>query len=119
MSFAMLHGEAASKVGAAYYTSRTGKIMSRSLVCFSIALALCAPTFAQRGGRGGGPGLPQNLQFRFMGPAVGNRISAATGVVGDLDTYYAGAASGGVWKSTDKGETWAPIFDAMHAMAIG
>ena len=73
---------------------------------------------AQRGGRGGAA-LPQNLSFRFMGPAVGNRIAAAAGVVGDPDTYYAGAASGGVWKSTDKGASWAPIFDAMPVQAIG
>ena len=78
-----------------------------------------APIYAQRGGRGGGAALPQDLSFRFMGPAVGNRIAAAAGVVGDLNTYYAGAASGGVWKSTDKGATWAPIFDAMPVQAIG
>ena len=94
--------------------------MRKSLVIFGMA-ALCAamPGFAQRGGRGGAAQLPQNLSFRFMGPAVGNRIAAAAGVVGDPNTYYAGAAAGGVWKSTDKGATWAPVFDAMPVMAIG
>ena len=58
-------------------------------------------------------------QFKFMGPAVGNRIASAAGVVGDPNTYYAGAASGGVWKSTDNGETFAPVFDAMPVQAIG
>src|SRR5580704_6983235 len=66
-----------------------------------------APAFAQRGARGGAPALPQNLAFRFMGPAVGNRIAAAAGVPSDPTVYYAGAASGGVWKSTDSGRTWA------------
>ena len=77
----------------------------RTLTTLGAIALLCAaaPVFAQRGGRGGGPPLPQNLAFRFMGPAVGNRIAAAAGVVGDSNTYYAGAASGGVWKSTDKG----------------
>jgi hypothetical protein len=52
----------------------------------AIALLFAAgPVFAQRGGRGG-VGLPQNLSFRFMGPAVGNRIAAASGVMGDLNT---------------------------------
>jgi len=72
---------------------------------------------AQRGGQFGGP--PEGLRFRFMGPAVGNRISAAAGIPGDLNTYYVGAASGGVWKSTDGGNRWSPISDDITAAAIG
>src|SRR5271165_1097971 len=93
--------------------------MRRVFLSIAIASLSLAPSFAQRGGRGGGAALPQNLAFRFMGPAVGNRISAAAGVVGDVNTSYAGAASGGVWKSTDKGATWTPIFDSMPVQAIG
>jgi photosystem II stability/assembly factor-like uncharacterized protein len=59
------------------------------------------------------------LRFRFVGPKVGNRISAVAGVPGDSSTYYAGAASGGVWKSIDGGNRWAPIFDKQPAAAIG
>ena len=54
-----------------------------------------------------------------MGPAVGNRISAAAGIPGEPNTYYAGAASGGVWKSTDGGARWSPVFDGQPAQAIG
>ena len=59
------------------------------------------------------------MRFRFVGPKVGNRIAAVAGVPGDPSTYYAGAASGGVWKSTDGGNRWAPIFDKQPAAAIG
>jgi photosystem II stability/assembly factor-like uncharacterized protein len=59
------------------------------------------------------------LHFRFLGPRIGNRIAAVTGVPGDQSTYYAGAASGGVWKSSDGGNRWTPIFDKMPAAAIG
>ena len=86
-----------------------------------VALTL-APAAAQRGGRGGGAAasLPStNPQFRFMGPAVGNRISAAAGVPGDPTVYYAGAASGGVWKSSDSGKSFVPVFDAEPVQAIG
>src|SRR5436309_2500506 len=65
---------------------------------------------------------PQNqpgFRFRFVGPAVGNRVSAIAGVPGDPTTYYAGAASGGVWKSIDGGENWTPIFDGQPVAAIG
>jgi len=58
------------------------------------------------------------LQYRFVGPP-GNRISAVVGVPGDLNTYYAGGASGGVWKSTNGGVDWRPVADTMTAQAIG
>ncbi len=75
-------------------------------------------------GRGGGGGAPQAqtvdpLRFRYMGPAPAGRIIAAAGVPGDLSTYYLGSASGGVWKSTDNGTTFAPVSDDMTAAAIG
>ncbi len=58
------------------------------------------------------------LEYRFIGPP-GNRVSAVAGVPGDLNTYYAGAASGGVWKSTDGGVHWKPVFDDQPAQSIG
>ncbi len=58
------------------------------------------------------------LTFRHIGP-VGNRIATVSGVVGDELTYYAGAASGGLWKSVDGGILWEPIFDDQPAHAIG
>jgi photosystem II stability/assembly factor-like uncharacterized protein len=59
------------------------------------------------------------FRFRFVGPRVGNRIAAVVGIPGDPSTYYAGAASGGVWKSTDGGNRWTPIFDKQPVAAIG
>ena len=59
------------------------------------------------------------FRFRFVGPRVGNRIAAVAGVAGDPSVYYAGAASGGVWKSGDGGNRWEPIFDKQSAAAIG
>ena len=58
------------------------------------------------------------LKYRFIGPP-GNRTSAVVGVPGDSNTYYVGAASGGVWKSTDAGVHWSPIFDEQTAQSIG
>ena len=66
--------------------------------------------------------LPQQedtFRFRFVGPRAGNRIASAAGIPGDPSTYYAGAASGGVWKSSDGGNRWEPIFDKQPAAAIG
>jgi len=84
-----------------------------------VAFAIFASLSSGQGRRGGGFAQPEQLQFRFMGPAVGNRIAAVAGVPGDNTTYYVGAASGGVWKTTDSGQRWVPIFDSQPVQAIG
>ena len=58
------------------------------------------------------------LRFRYIGPP-GNRVTSVVGVPGDMNVYYTGAASGGVWKSFDAGQHWYPIFDAESAQSIG
>jgi len=59
------------------------------------------------------------LSARSIGPAVmGGRIAAIDGVGGSPATVWVGAASGGVWKSTDDGTTFKPVFDE-HTQSIG
>jgi photosystem II stability/assembly factor-like uncharacterized protein len=58
------------------------------------------------------------LKWRYIGPE-GNRTSAVAGVPGDPNVYYAGAASGGIFKSTDGGVHWSPIFDKQPVSSIG
>ncbi len=52
----------------------------------------------------------EQLKFRYIGP-VGNRVSCAIGIPGNDLVYFAGAASGGLWKTTDGGLAWRPVFD--------
>jgi photosystem II stability/assembly factor-like uncharacterized protein len=59
-----------------------------------------------------------SLRWRHIGP-VGNRVTSVVGIPGEPDIYYVGAASGGVWKTTDAGAHWEPIFDAQSAQSIG
>ncbi|HEU5402479.1 MAG TPA: glycoside hydrolase, partial [Terriglobales bacterium] len=82
----------------------------------SAILLMSIPSFAQR--RFAGP--PETtMHFRFIGPVVGNRVASFAGVPGDPNIYYAGAASGGVWKSVDGGMRWEPVFDKQDVAAIG
>ncbi len=83
----------------------------------ALALISSNPMTAQR--RGQPPEAIDAFRFRFVGPQAGNRISAVAGVPGDINTYYAGAASGGIWKSVDGGFGWNPIFDNEPVAAIG
>ncbi|MDN5200033.1 glycosyl hydrolase [Fulvivirgaceae bacterium BMA10] len=59
-----------------------------------------------------------SLKFRFIGPE-GNRAIAIAGVPGDPMINYIGAASGGLWKTTDGGLNWQPVFDKQSASSIG
>ena len=91
-------------------------VARRLALCFLCLALIPGSLFAQRRGRGGPGGV---YGFRFLGPAVGNRVAAVASVPGDPDAWYAGASSGGVWKSTDGGNRWTPIFDKEPVAAIG
>ena len=57
------------------------------------------------------PGLLDGLQFRLVGPTQGGRSTTVTGDPSRPGTFYMGIASGGVFRTTDYGETWVPITD--------
>lgn len=57
------------------------------------------------------------LKYRMVGPSRGGRVTAVTGVPSEPRTFYMGAASGGVFKTTDGGATWHPISDG--AFSVG
>ncbi|HEX4595872.1 MAG TPA: hypothetical protein VH157_16415 [Bryobacteraceae bacterium] len=81
----------------------------QSLARMSLALGALIAIWPASAQRRAGAEAQEEFRFRFIGPAVGNRVASIAGVPGDPDTYYAGAASGGVWKSTDGGQQWSPI----------
>jgi len=61
----------------------------------------------------------KGMKWRLVGPFRGGRVLAVAGVPGDPLTYYFGAAGGGVWKSTNGGLDWTPLFDKQPVASIG
>ena len=88
--------------------------MIRSLIAFVVFTAFAAPA-------AGIAALPTgNMQWRETGPASpGGRVTSVAGSAQDPNLYYLGAAGGGVWKSTNGGAAWTPVFDKQGVGAIG
>jgi photosystem II stability/assembly factor-like uncharacterized protein len=91
-----------------------------------IAVALSAPlstgavigTAAQREGTVN-PGLYSGMRWRMVGPFRGGRVNGVTGVPGQPNVFYFGSVGGGVWRSTNAGRTWLPVFDSQPIASIG
>src|ERR1700730_1002540 len=65
------------------------------------------------------PEMLSGLKWRLIGPFRGGRVVAVAGVPGDSTTFYFGAVNGGIWKTTDAGVVWTPIFDGQPIAALG
>jgi photosystem II stability/assembly factor-like uncharacterized protein len=78
-------------------------------------LAITAAAFTQN--------VPQELfnglKWRMIGPFRGGRVVAVAGIPGDSATFYFGSVDGGIWKTTDAGVVWTPIFDRQPVGSIG
>jgi photosystem II stability/assembly factor-like uncharacterized protein len=65
------------------------------------------------------PELFNGLKWRMIGPFRGGRVVAVAGVPGNATTFYFGGVDGGIWKTTDAGVVWSPIFDSQSVASIG
>ena len=65
------------------------------------------------------PSLYAGLSWRLIGPFRAGRVNAVTGVPGQPTVFYFGSVGGGVWKTTNAGRTWAPVFDSQPVASIG
>src|SRR6266446_4754758 len=91
----------------------------RSRIGASLALAFlmttCAPAIAQQFN----PELFKSLHWRNIGPFRGGRVRAIAGVPQQPSVFYMAQVNGGVWKTTDYGRTWTPIFDDQPTGSVG
>ena len=88
-------------------------LVRRGLTLLTVALLAGALGAAET------PNPFKDLKFRLAGPAVGGRASRAVGVPGNPLLFYAATAGGGVWKSSDGGTSFQPVFDDQPTSSTG
>ncbi len=59
------------------------------------------------------------MRWRMIGPHRASRSKAVAGIAGQPHTFFMGVVNGGVWKTTDAGRTWIPIFDDQPTGSVG
>ena len=91
-------------------------ILAPGMVCLALAFALPAVSAGQTSPTD----KLKNLEFREIGPAVmGGRIDDFAVVESNPNIVYVGTAAGGVFKTTNNGTTWEPVFDKEGVSTIG
>lgn len=99
--------------------TRQSLVCSAPLAAALVAFAIPSVVAAQAPARIA-PELLQNFRFRSIGPAVaGGRIHDVEAPPDDPSTIFVAAASGGIWKSSNKGTTWTPVFDQEAVSSFG
>ena len=88
----------------------------RCLILLGLSVAALVPTVTAQSLD---PKLYSEMHWRQIGPPRAGRARALSGVPGQPNVFYAGFDNGGVWRSTDYGSTWIPLFDNQPTGSIG
>ncbi len=107
-----------------YFKKLIPTSMIRNILFFALAFTICFSAKAQRNKKDPTPTAPavtatdlnsyfNSVKWRNIGPFRGGRSVTATGVVGDINTYYMGTTGGGLWKTDDLGISWRNISDGL------
>ncbi|HXT50240.1 MAG TPA: hypothetical protein VN811_04315, partial [Thermoanaerobaculia bacterium] len=94
--------------------SRDARPALRALLLVVAALAAAGRAYGEVA-----PSSFEDLHWRLVGPLRGGWATCATGVSGSNDTFYFGAADGGVWRSVDAGRTWQALFQHEAVSSVG
>src|ERR1700684_2619148 len=94
-------------------TNRVITSISRSTLLVALLATLCSTAGAQSADSSAA------MHWREIGPPRAGRARALSGVPSQPNVFYIGFDNGGVWRSTDFGSTWVPLFDNQPTGSIG
>jgi len=90
-----------------------------ALLVLTSVLAAAAPSPAPLSAQQIDPSLYRGLVWRDIGPHRGGRTKTVVGVPDRPGLFYVGFVNGGLWKTTDYGRVWTPVFDDQPTGSIG
>jgi photosystem II stability/assembly factor-like uncharacterized protein len=94
-------------------------LLTALLIAGADALQAQAPTARAPMMASADTALFRGLHYRLVGPPQGGRVTTVTGVPSQPRTFYMGVASGGLWRTTDNGESWVPLTDRVSVASSG
>jgi len=86
---------------------------------FRVSLSITLLAAAALTARAQTPSTFGDMHWREIGPTRAGRARAVAGVPSQPNVFYAGYDNGGLWRSTDYGSTWEPLFDNEPTSSIG
>src|SRR6476469_6312858 len=93
--------------------------MLKKLVTGGLAVAAIATWAGSMTAQSQAPSTYSEMRWRSIGPPRAGRARALSGVTSQPNVFYIGFDNGGVWRSTDYGSTWQPLFDSQPTGSIG
>ncbi|MGB2622088.1 MAG: hypothetical protein WBL56_06805 [Candidatus Acidiferrum sp.] len=95
------------------------KLLRQPLFTLLVACAICLTASPAANAQQIDTKTYDGMKWRLIGPFRGGRVLTVAGVPSQPNTYYFGAVGGGVWRSTDGGNSWDPLFDKEPVSSIG